>query len=45
MMAGAGLPQGKHIELPYDSLNFGSTVLQLVGKKPPLAARVVELGP
>lgn len=45
MMAGAGLPQGKHIDLPYDSLNFGSTVLQLVGKKPPLAARVVELGP
>lgn len=43
MMAGAGLPAAKHIEDPYDSLNFASTVLSLMGKPAPIPERVVRL--
>jgi predicted AlkP superfamily pyrophosphatase or phosphodiesterase len=42
MLAGAGIPVGVVTE-PYDSLNFGSTVLSLTGQKPPMADRVVSL--
>jgi Type I phosphodiesterase / nucleotide pyrophosphatase len=42
MMAGAGLP-GKQIEDPYDSLNFASTILNLMGRTPPMPDRVVPL--
>jgi hypothetical protein len=41
MMAGAGIPAGKRIEQPYDSLNFASTVLELVGKEAPMPERAI----
>lgn len=42
MITGAGIaPQ--HVEEPYDSLNFASTILSLVGKTPPMPDRVVSL--
>ena len=40
MMAGAGLP-AEAIDEPYDSLNFGSTVLKLLGRTPPMPDRAV----
>jgi hypothetical protein len=43
MMAGAGVPEGKRIENPYDSLNFASTVLHLAGKTAPIPERIVSL--
>jgi hypothetical protein len=43
MMSGAGVPEGKHVEHPYDSLNFASTVLHLTGKTAPIPERVVSL--
>jgi hypothetical protein len=43
MMAGAGVPSAKRIEKAYDSLNFASTVLQLLGKPVPMADRVVSV--
>ncbi|HEX4169507.1 MAG TPA: hypothetical protein VHZ55_28935, partial [Bryobacteraceae bacterium] len=42
MMAGAGMPVRK-IEQPYDSLSFASTILNLLGRKPPMPDRVVDL--
>lgn len=42
MMAGAGIPT-EQIDQPYDSLNFASTILNLLGKKPPMPDRVVNL--
>ena len=42
MMAGAGLPKLQVTE-PYDSLNFASTILSLVGKPAPMPDRVVRL--
>ncbi|HLH02501.1 MAG TPA: alkaline phosphatase family protein [Bryobacteraceae bacterium] len=42
MMAGGDLG-ARHIEEPYDSLNFASTVLNLLGKEPPMPDRVVTL--
>ncbi|HEY7210975.1 MAG TPA: alkaline phosphatase family protein [Bryobacteraceae bacterium] len=42
MMAGAGLPVVR-IEEPYDSLNFASTILSLVGRTPPMPDRVVTI--
>jgi hypothetical protein len=42
MMAGGGLPV-KNIEEPYDSLNFASTILSLLGRIPPMPDRVVSL--
>ncbi len=42
MMAGAGIPK-EQIDRPYDSLNFASTILSLLGKAPPLPDRVVNL--
>jgi hypothetical protein len=42
MMAGAGLPKCEMTE-PYDSLNFASTILSLVGKPAPMPDRVVRL--
>lgn len=42
MLAGAGIPT-QHIETPYDSLNFASTLLSLLGKSIPLPDRVVSL--
>ncbi len=42
MMAGAGLP-AKRVEQPYDSLNFASTVLNLLSRVPPMPDRVVHL--
>lgn len=44
MMAGPGILK-QQIEEPYDSLNFGSTVLSLLGKEAPLPERVVGLKP
>ncbi|MGA8596000.1 MAG: alkaline phosphatase family protein [Bryobacteraceae bacterium] len=43
MMAGAGLPPGKHITEPYDSLNFASTLLNLLGKPAPMSERIVPV--
>ncbi|HEX6545127.1 MAG TPA: alkaline phosphatase family protein [Bryobacteraceae bacterium] len=43
MMAGAGIPEGKRVESPYDSLNFASTVLHLAGKTAPIPERIVSL--
>lgn len=40
MMAGAGLST-EVIDEPYDSLNFASTVLQLLGHTPPMPERAV----
>ncbi|MBV8866613.1 MAG: alkaline phosphatase family protein, partial [Acidobacteriaceae bacterium] len=42
MMAGAGLP-ARQIDQPYDSLNFASTILNLLGRTPPMPDRVVDL--
>ncbi|MDQ2843228.1 MAG: hypothetical protein M3Y72_19760 [Acidobacteriota bacterium] len=42
MMAGAGMPT-QQIDHPYDSLNFASTLLDLLGKAPPMPERVVNL--
>jgi hypothetical protein len=42
MMEGGGVPVKQVVE-PYDSLNFASTVLSLVGKTPPMPERVVHL--
>ena len=42
MMAGSGVPVSR-IEEPYDSLNFASTVLSLMGRTPPIPERVVLL--
>ncbi len=42
MMAGAGLA-AQRIEQPYDSLNFASTVLSLLGRTPPMPDRVVPI--
>lgn len=42
MMAGAGIPT-EAVKEPYDSLNFASTVLSLVGRTPPMPDRVVRL--
>ncbi len=42
MMAGGGLPVRK-IEEPYDSLNFASTILSLLGRTPPMPDRVVPI--
>jgi hypothetical protein len=42
-MAGAGIPQGRHVQEPYDSLNFASTLLHLVGRPVPMPDRVVEV--
>jgi len=41
MMTGPGIPV-KSITDPYDSLNFASTILTLLGKKPPMPDRVVR---
>ncbi|HXE12375.1 MAG TPA: alkaline phosphatase family protein, partial [Bryobacteraceae bacterium] len=43
MMAGAGIPEGKRVEQPRDSLNFASTVLHLLGKAAPIPERIVAL--
>lgn len=43
MMTGAGLASGIHYTVPIDSLNFGSTVLQIVGKEAPMPKRVLHL--
>ena len=42
MMAGDGIPT-RSISEPYDSLNFASTVLNLLGRTPPIPDRVVSL--
>ena len=42
MMAGGDLPH-RQIDEPYDSLNFASTVLNLLGRTPPVPERVVSL--
>jgi hypothetical protein len=42
MMAGAGIPT-EQIDQPFDSLNFASTILSLLGKTPPMPDRVVNL--
>src|SRR5581483_10924457 len=42
MMAGADIPM-EVVQQPYDSLNFGSTVLNLLGRTPPMPDRVVTL--
>jgi hypothetical protein len=42
MMAGPGIPT-EVINDPYDSLNFASTVLSLLGRTPPMPDRVVAL--
>ncbi|HEX3684237.1 MAG TPA: alkaline phosphatase family protein [Bryobacteraceae bacterium] len=41
-MAGAGVPT-QRIEEPHDSLNFASTLLELIGKTPPMPDRIVRL--
>ncbi len=42
MMAGSGVPT-EIVNEPYDSLNFASTVLSLLGRTPPMPDRVVPL--
>ena len=42
MLAGASVP-AKVVQEPYDSLNFASTIMGLVGKTPPIPDRVVPL--
>jgi len=42
MMAGKGI-ETRSIDEPYDSLNFASTVLALMGKTPPMPDHVVSL--
>jgi hypothetical protein len=41
MMAGGDVPVGR-VEEPYDSLNFASTLLALLGRKAPMPDRVVH---
>jgi Type I phosphodiesterase / nucleotide pyrophosphatase len=43
MMAGAGIPAGRRIEEPYDSLDFASTILKLLARPAPLPERAVSL--
>jgi Type I phosphodiesterase / nucleotide pyrophosphatase len=43
MMSGARVPRGNHIAEPYDSLNFASTLLNLVGKPAPILERIVPV--
>lgn len=43
MMSGAGVPKGARVEEPYDSLSFGSTLLNLMGKPPVFENRIVQL--
>lgn len=40
MIAGPGIP-AQEVEQPYDSLNFASTILSLVGRTPPMPDHVV----
>lgn len=42
MLAGAGIPV-RRITEPYDGLNFANTLLDLMGRHPPLPDRVVRL--
>ncbi len=42
MLAGSGIPT-QTIAEPYDSLNFASTVLNLLGRSPPMPDRVVRI--
>lgn len=42
MMAGPDVPI-QSVEEPYDSLNFASTVMSLMGRTPPMPGRVVSL--
>lgn len=42
MMAGAGIPN-EIVNEPYDTLNFASTLLSLLGRTPPLPDRAVTL--
>lgn len=42
MLGGAGVPT-QRIEEPYDSLNFVSTLLNLLGKSAPMPERVISL--
>ena len=42
MIAGAGV-QAARVAEPYDSLNFASTILQLVGRPAPMPDRVVHI--
>jgi Type I phosphodiesterase / nucleotide pyrophosphatase len=42
MVAGAGVPV-RRVEEPYDSLNFGSSILKWVGKPAPMPDRVIPL--
>lgn len=42
MLAGAGVPV-QNIREPYDSLNFASTILQLVGRQVPMPDHVVNV--
>lgn len=41
MMAGAGVPV-EQVDQPVDSLNFASTILNLLGRRPPMPDRVVS---
>jgi hypothetical protein len=43
MVAGAGAPSGRRINRAYDSLNFASTILHLLGKSAPMPDRIVPL--
>jgi hypothetical protein len=43
MMEGPGVPTHHRIEIPYDSLNFASTVLSVAHRTPPMPDRVVPL--
>ena len=45
MMAGPGVPPHRRIEMPYDTLNFASTVLSLAHKTPPMPDKAVSLQP
>ena len=42
MLAGAGI-QRQHVDEPYDTLNFASTLLNLLGKPAPMPERIVNL--
>ncbi len=43
MMSGAGVPKETRVKEPYDSLNFVSTILNLLGMTPVFEDRVVQL--
>jgi hypothetical protein len=43
MMAGAGAPAAQRVSRAYDSLNFASTILHLLGKSAPMPDRIVPL--